>query len=72
MLDGHDLKVHNCHRCNFSCCPCSKLESTQYINYLDITVDSHLKFSEHIELLTERIRKLIVVFKNMRDLRTLI
>lgn len=48
-------------------CNCSKLESVRTIKYLGIYVDNNLNFNKHVDMLVPRIRKLIYIFKNLRN-----
>lgn len=62
------IKVHS-HSCKLApntICNCSSLEEVHVIKYLGILIDSNLNFQPHIKLLTDRLRKLIFVFKNLR------
>lgn len=62
------LISHNCNK-NLSDMPCSckNLELVSSIKYLGVIIDNNLSFKKHIETLYTRLRKLIVVFKNLRD-----
>lgn len=48
-------------------CLCLDIERTKTIKYLGITLDANLNWSEHITLLSARVRKLIYIFKNLRN-----
>lgn len=68
LLPSPDLniKAHSsCH--DPSCYPCPVLKQVDNIKYLGVTVDQFLTFKPHISLLTTRLRKLIYIFKNLRQ-----
>ena len=48
-------------------CNCSKLARVYSIKYLGVVLDDKLNWSPQIAAVTNRIRKLIYVFKNLRD-----
>lgn len=60
-----DIKVHkNCHKPN---CVCPSLQCESKLKYLGVVLDSRMSWKPHIDLLCSRVRKLIYVFKNLRD-----
>ena len=62
---GHHITLHKCDYINCSCLP---LERTKTIKYLGIVIDQNLKWTQHIEATTKRTRKLIYIFKNIRNI----
>ena len=64
-LDSLDLVVHSCFLRN-SVCKCPKLAKTDCYKYLGILIDDKLSFQPHVNILSNRIRKLIYVFKTLR------
>lgn len=50
--------------CKDSACP--DLNRTPSIKYLDVTINQHLKFDAHMNLLKAQTRNLIYVFNNYR------
>lgn len=48
-------------------CDCPKLESTQTLKYLGVTVDNNLKWKQQIGSTVARVRKLIYIFKKLRS-----
>lgn len=62
------IKAHLCHQSyNHSNCVCPSIAQTDTIKYLGIILDKHLTFKPHIETLTSRLRKLMYVFKSIRN-----
>lgn len=53
------------HKCNILC---TNIESKTDIKYLGITIDQRLKWSPHINILNNRIRKLTYIFRCLRDI----
>lgn len=55
-------------------CSCPSLERTDRIKYLGVTLDQTLTFRPHIQVLTSRLRKLIHIFKTLKqvtDIKTI-
>ncbi|KAJ8731732.1 hypothetical protein PYW08_014462 [Mythimna loreyi] len=68
------LTAHNCSLPTAANCNCNSISRTDCIKYLGIKIDSALTWNEQINALVSRVRKLIFVFKNLRnsaDLSTL-
>lgn len=66
--DELELFAHDCDsitRPTF--CHCVPLQKVASIRYLGIIIDENLSFKPHISLLTSRVRKLIYIFKNLRQ-----
>lgn len=65
-----NIKAHTCSDSvrSVSTCSCSLLEQASSIKYLGVIMDQHLNWQKHIEVLTGRLRKLIVVFKRLRHI----
>lgn len=64
------ITAHTClplHLKNNRTCSCKSLERTQLIKYLGVFIDNNLTFKQHINKLTCRIRKLIYIFKRLRQ-----
>lgn len=66
--DDFHLVAHNCKLFDPGRCSCNRLQRTDHIKYLGVTLDSHLNFSKHFALLSGRIRKLMPVFKTLRHI----
>lgn len=62
------LIVHNCQMDNRGLCGCPKLDSVNSLRYLGVIIDHNLNFKQHIETLTIRTRKLIFIFKSLRNI----
>ena len=59
------------HACNISLqsrCSCKPLQRAKLIKYLGVDIDHHLSFETHINNLSIRLRKLILIFKNLRHI----
>lgn len=48
-------------------CSCKKLEQTSNIKYLGVIIDEKLNWQPQIKALSNRTRRLIPIFKNLRD-----
>lgn len=61
------IVMHSCllHHVSCSCTPLVKTSTTRY---LGVHIDQNMKFDNHIDLLTKRIRKIMYVFRNLRGL----
>lgn len=64
-----NIRAHRCDRIKDTYCDCSLLENANSIKYLGITVDQNLNWKQHIKNLSNRIRKLICIFKKVRHLK---
>lgn len=64
------IYAHNCHMSTSAdtACACPTLVKTDHIKYLGVTIDAQLNFRKHIDSLCTRVRKLIFVFKNLRNI----
>lgn len=61
------IKLHNCHTHQFpGACSCPSLQKVAQTKYLGIIVDQRLSWYPHLEFVTNRIRKLIWIFKTLR------
>ncbi|CAK1590642.1 unnamed protein product [Parnassius mnemosyne] len=58
---------HSCSNSLNNADTCIKLCQAEKVKYLGVIIDSTLRFHEHINTLNSRLRKLIYVFKTMRD-----
>lgn len=59
------------HKCNFNLnipCNCPIIESTDNIKYLGVIIDKNLNFKVHIHMISQKIRKLAYLFKNLRHI----
>lgn len=63
-----NIYAHNCSVYADSACSCPTLAKTDYIKYLGVTIDTNLNFRKHIDLLCTRIRKVIYIFKYLRNI----
>lgn len=60
-----NLIIHKC-ALDSNSCNCPHLENTTYLKYLGVIYDNNLSFKRHINSVTNRLRKLMVVFKKLR------
>lgn len=65
----HCLIPHNCS--DIDNCNCPPLERVSNFKYLGIIIDQNLSFKLHIKALTGRVRKLIYIFKTLRQIADL-
>lgn len=68
IASSFSIKIHSCNDSN-NCC-CSFLTRVTNIKYLGILIDESLSWQPHIQNLTSRVRKLIYIFKLLRDSAT--
>lgn len=64
------IKIHTypCNRPLYTGrCNCSVLNRVNKVKYLGVHIDEHLRWDNHISATTSRIRKLIYVFKQLRE-----
>ena len=69
--DKIKIKAHTCLINNNTLCQCTQLDRVDKIKYLGVWVDENLNWHHHIELLTNRIRKLMSIFKKVRHIEDL-
>lgn len=63
---SYNIRAHSCSNWSSTICTCALIGKTLNIKYLGITIDYLLSFKEHITSLTQRVRKLIYIFKKLR------
>lgn len=61
----YTLKAHSCKSANF--CDCPTIAKSQNIKYLGVHIDQHLNWHKHLDTLMSRTRKLIYIFKKLRN-----
>lgn len=63
------LRVHQCNTdiCS-ECTDCLMIERYNSIKYLGVMIDSTMTWKNHIQVMISRVRKLIYVFKNLREI----
>lgn len=59
------IQTHNCK--NSSICHCNPITRTNSIRYLGVIVDQNLNWKEHVMKVSNRVRKLIYIFKTIRN-----
>lgn len=67
-LSNINIYAHNCSTNADTACSCPTLVQAEQLKYLGVTIDSNLNFRKHIELLCTRMRKLIYIFKSLRNI----
>lgn len=55
------------HRCSSSPCTCPSIPLVTYTKYLGICIDERLNWHPQIEMLKTRVRRLIYIFKSLRE-----
>lgn len=65
------LHLYPCTSSQTTICDCEKIEHSDSIKYLGLTVDCKLKWELHINSLVMRIRKQIYIFKTIRNIMSL-
>ena len=64
-----DLKIHKLSTCTDpQTCSCENIEKVESIRYLGIIIDQHLKWQEHIQDTTKKLRRTIYKFIELRDI----
>lgn len=62
------IRVHKTHCNQTDTCHCNSIERTSTIKYLGVVLDDKLTFESHAIALAKRVRKMIYVMKNLRDI----
>lgn len=62
------LKIHKNDCDNALDCSCDTLEKIQYVKYLGVMIDQHLRWDEHVDYLIKRLRGLTHKFYQLRDI----
>lgn len=65
-INTQSLFAHQCQNPSVDKCRCPEIEGASCVKYLGIILDNTLSFRPHIDLLVNRLRKLIYVFKKLR------
>ncbi|CAH2095676.1 unnamed protein product [Euphydryas editha] len=65
--DNFTIKIHGCRDIIAQSCQCTEIERLHTIKYLGVLVDETLTWKPHIELIAERVRKLIYIFRYLRQ-----
>lgn len=60
------IKIHSCSNPSNLICNCPSIDKVNHTKYLGIILDQRLSWNLHLELLMNRTRKLIWVFKSLR------
>lgn len=72
--DTYLVKAHTCIDSPINC-DCVSIMRNSHIKYLGVYIDQFLKWQHHIDIVTSRVRKIIHVFKQLRnaaDFKTLL
>lgn len=64
------IKIHSrqCLSSTDLTCKCGSIERVESLKYLGVIIDERLTFKEHMISMSKRVRKLLYVFKNLRDI----
>jgi hypothetical protein len=62
--ENFSIKIHGCSI--QSNCLCPEIKKVEYLKYLGVMIDQRLSWHVHLELISERIRKLIWIFIKLR------
>ncbi|KAJ8737493.1 hypothetical protein PYW08_000088 [Mythimna loreyi] len=62
------VKLHSCNYLDSNSCQCVEIEKVDCIKYLGVLIDNQLSWSKQIGAVTTRVRKLMFVFKNLRNI----
>lgn len=60
------IKIHNCNSLSNTKCDCPVINRVRYTKYLGVIVDEKLSWYPQLEQVTNRVRKLIWIFKSLR------
>lgn len=66
LMSTYTIIAHSCSKQTSTCSSCTNIQITDSIKYLGIIIDKNLRFHEHINTLSCRLRKLIYIFKTLR------
>lgn len=66
-LDMYHLRAHVCSPEPRTPCDCPVLSRSTQVKYLGVYIDCLLSWKEHIACLTSRMRKMIYIFKKLRN-----
>lgn len=67
-INNLNIFAHNCLTHADTACTCPTLPKVDDVKYLGITLDTNLNFRKHIDLLCTRVRKLMYIFKKLRNI----
>lgn len=62
------IKIHNCNGPSNIKCKCPVINQVKYTKYLGVIVDEKLSWYPQLEQVTNRVRKLIWIFKSLRHI----
>lgn len=67
---NYKLKIHHCSGNDTKHCNCDTLSRVNSTKYLGLVVDQHLSWDEQIEYVNVRVRKMMWIFKCLRNIAT--
>lgn len=71
-LANFKVKIHKCNNDTRPCnCSCDSIEKVSHTKYLGVYVDQRLSWHFQIEMILNRIRKLVWLFKHLRHIATI-
>lgn len=64
------IKIHTCSEPSNNTCTCLKISKVSSTKYLGVMLDQRLSWHLHLELIMNRVRKLIWTFRSLRQVAT--
>lgn len=64
---AYKIKVHTCGNTTNETCSCNSIDKVDSYKYLGVMFDSKLSWTNHVEYINKRLRKLIFAFKQLGE-----
>ena len=65
------ITLHSCGDVQCNNCNCARIERVDSFKYLGIFIDSKITWTAHIQYINKKLRKMIYVFRHLRDILNL-